>query len=129
MEKLNFCAMKFVTKRKSINPAWLGVTVPSNTPGFEHANALPVGFRFEVINPEHIERIKQGQFTVIDDGSPNSVAEIAAIDAEVAKNTAREKQDKRRINREQNQWTIDRRLVLYGILIAILSLIAFLIFR
>jgi hypothetical protein len=76
--------MRFVTTRATINPAWLGVTVSPKTPGFEHANQLPKGFRLEVTDPEHIDRVKGGDFTILDDGSPKSAAAIAKIDAEVA---------------------------------------------
>ena len=76
--------MRFVTTRATINPAWLGVTVSPKTPGFEHANQLPKGFRLEVTDPEHIQRVRQGQFTIEDDGSTKSEAAITKIDAEVA---------------------------------------------
>lgn len=80
------CAMKFVVSRDdTVNPEFLGITIPPSTPGFKHPRIFPKGFRFEVIDPVHIQRVKQGQFTIEDDDSPESAAAIAKIDADLCK--------------------------------------------
>jgi len=77
--------MKFIVSRGDTNnPEFLGVVIPPSTPGFKHARIFPKGFRFEVTDPKLIQQVRQGQFTIDDDGSQKSEAEIAKIDAEVA---------------------------------------------
>jgi len=77
--------MKFVVSRGDTNnPEFIGIKIPPSTPGFKHARIFPKGFRFEVTDPKIIQRVREGQFTIEDDGSPKSEAEIAKIDAEVS---------------------------------------------
>jgi hypothetical protein len=59
----------------------------------------------------------------------SDAAAVAKIDAEIAEDKARDKRDRQRVWREQHRWTFDRRLVLYGILIAIIGIIAYLVLR
>jgi hypothetical protein len=104
--------MKFVVFRGDTNnPEFLGVAIPPSTPGFKHARSFPKGFRFEVTDPEHIQRVRQGQFTIDDDGSPESEAAIAKIDAEVLAETQRlkkmadeMKRAERARNRSHKEW-------------------------
>jgi hypothetical protein len=77
--------MKFVVSRGDTNnPEFIGIEIPPSTPGFKHARIFPKGFRFEVTDPKIIQRVREGQFTIEDDGSPKSEAEITKIDAEVS---------------------------------------------
>lgn len=92
--------MKFLITRDCNNPAWLGVTIDPKTPGFQHPNHFPKGFRFSIGNAEtfsglsesdqkKVAKLKEGQCVVIDDGSPKSNAVISQIDAEVKAEVAR----------------------------------------
>lgn len=104
--------MKFIVSRGDTNnPEFLGVVIPPSTPGFKHARIFPKGFRFEVTDPKLIQQVRQGQFTIDDDGSPKSEAEIAKIDAEVSvelerlKKMADEmKRAERARNRSHKEW-------------------------
>ena len=104
--------MKFVVSRGDTNnPEFIGIEIPPSTPGFKHARIFPKGFRFEVTDPKIIQRVREGQFTIEDDGSPKSEAEIAKINAEVSaeierlKKMADEmKRAKRAKNRASKNW-------------------------
>ena len=82
--------MKFIVSRGDTNnPEFLGVVIPPSTPGFKHARIFPKGFRFEVTDPKLIQQVRQGQFTIDDDGSQKSTVEIRKIDAEVSSESTR----------------------------------------
>jgi hypothetical protein len=99
--------MKFVvTKDNMNNPQWLKDCVVSSSPDIKSVPTLQRGFRFEVVDQNMIDRIKGGQFTIIDDGSPKNEAEIAKIDREVANETQRLKKmadEMKRAERAKNR--------------------------
>ena len=102
--------MKFIVSRGDTNnPEFLGVVIPPSTPGFKHARIFPKGFRFEVTNPKLIQQVRQGQFTIDDDGSQKSEAEIAKIDAEVSAEIVRLKKSADEMKRaERARKTADK---------------------
>jgi hypothetical protein len=117
--------MRFVVSRGDTNnPEFLGIVIPPSTPGFKHVRMFPKGFRFEVIDPEHIRRVKEGQFAIEDDGSPRSTAEIAKIDAEVAKDIERQKQEAIALKRSKREaWTRGHKLQVIAIVVGVVMVI------
>ena len=88
--------MKFVVSKDTINPQWLKDCVISSSPDINTVLSLNRGFRFEVIDTNMIDRIKGGQFTIIDDGSTKNTMEIQKIIAEVAAEVERTKTPRQR---------------------------------
>ena len=135
--------MKFVAKRAFVNnlkpPIELDWYV-KGADGKPLTNHIHKGARFrwgsadkfdDLPQPEKetVALLVKSQAVTIDDGAPDSNSVIAKIDAEIASDKALEKRDRQWVWREQHRWTFDRRLVLYGILIAIVGIIAYLVLR
>jgi len=114
--------MKFIVSRGDTNnPEFLGVVIPPSTPGFKHARIFPKGFRFEVTDPKLIQQVRQGQFTIDDDGSQKSTVEIRKIDAEVSSESTRLKnaEDAKRAEAASKQANENREKIKIGIAIGL----------
>ncbi len=95
-------------------------------------DGLPKGFRFELTNPVHIQRIKEGQAAVIDDDSTKSRMEIKKIEAEVAeeerirkleveKSEAKARDERAKKNAAKEWYEKPRGLIGIGIFIAVMG--------
>jgi hypothetical protein len=120
--------MKLVAIRDLYNGSSIGITVDPKSPGFKHANQIHKGYRFtfggsdvlDDLPPSEkavVSELVSSKGVVIDDGSAESNAAIAKIEAEIAEDTTRERQAK---FAKKEPWTRAHKLQTAALIVSII---------
>jgi len=123
--------MKLVTKRDFANVPRLGLTIDPKVPGFKHPNHVHKGYRFEIGTAEKFDDLSDDDKKLVAElmvsqatVAAADTAEVAKIDAEVATDREREKQNNLALKRAKREpWTRAHKLQIAALSVSIVAAI------